>query len=640
MKINELFKKTLTAVGALKVLTFVLMATMLISCSDDESVQQPTIETEDFEVVTNDTPKLFTTLPTYVFDDKYPKSAEALIRRIKSRSAVLDDATVTVVFTDSRARRLDDADMRNIVNLYLRGGNIVYVEPTNEGITAWMKQIKEVYKEMAAEGSLAMIYPPFAASFCSRFMNAKNDTNGSPLPPFADKADSDGIICDAIALRGSDLYVVSDLDDNSARKIVSEEIDEETGEVLSTNVKENTAPETITDYMYGQHAETLVEWLNKQPDYMDDKEKQMAMGRQMMAQSNDLEKSNLDDIIDAQKYTITEPVYDIHGVGSEPVTRNYYIWSVYDPKEKADYYLIKETVTLENSKLGCGPTNKKKWKSGGAYDNGEYGPYLYHFYTAHEFSDTNVKTEQVSPVNDISGSSTYTHGFDWSLNAALTFAKDPSLGLGGGVSFSKSWSYNIPDLEMTFSMNGNSPKWDYKAGTRPTSHWGTPVTHTEAKPILRTDCTVSHSWIWKVPNANGTYRLITDMEVNLEFLTYTTGFFKTNPIYETGLTGYGTWFQLAPPPRHIQEWIMSYTPYSNDVQTTLERQFPKYWLLAFELPVVREDDRTMINSRINTIQDLLNKNRKVLHDKGIDYLNISWKLLDSEDVYHTIEYKY
>ena len=48
----------------------------------------------------------------------------------------------------------------------------------------------------------------------------------------------------------------------------------------------------------------------------------------------------------------------------------------------------------------------------------------------------------------------------------------------------------------------------------------------------------------------------------------------------------------------------------------------------------------MINSRINTIQDLLNKNRNVLHDKGIDYLNISWKLLDSEDVYHTIEYKY
>ena len=35
MRINELFKKTLTSISALNILPFVLTATLLLSCSDD-----------------------------------------------------------------------------------------------------------------------------------------------------------------------------------------------------------------------------------------------------------------------------------------------------------------------------------------------------------------------------------------------------------------------------------------------------------------------------------------------------------------------------------------------------------------------------------------------------------------------------
>ena len=638
MRINELFMKTLTSISVLKVLPLVLTATLFISCSDDESVEQPTIETEEYEVITNDTPKLFTTLPTYVFDDKYPKSTEALIRRIKNKTSTLDDATVTVVFTDSRAQRLDDADMKKIINLYLHGGNIVYVEPTKEGIVTWMKQIKRAYKEMAKDGSLAMIYPPFAASFYSRFMNAKNDTNGNPLPPFADEADTDGVICDALALRGSDLYVVSDLDDCSDGKIISEEVNEETGEVLSTEIKENAISEPITDYMYGQHAEALVAWLNKQPDYMDDKEKQMELGNLMLAQSDNAEMTKLDEIIDAQQYTNTFIVRCRNR--SEPVTVSYYIWTANDANNMTDYYLIKVTVTLENSKLNCGPEEERKWRY---LDIGySYGPYLYNFFTKHNFSNNGVSISQVAPVNNTSGSTTYTHGFDWSLNGALTFAKDPSLGIGGGVSFSKSWSYNIPDLDMTHSLNTNSPKWEYTAGSRPTSHYKLfgNNSHTIAKPILRTDCTVSHSWIWKMPVATGTYSFTTETAVSIQWLYYKEGFFKTNPKYETYTKKDSRTFQLMPPPRYIQEWVMWFTPYSDATQTILEKQFPKYWKSSFDLPVVVNDDNTMIDNRINTIMNMLNNNGMILHDNGVDSLKISWKLSDSKDVYRTHEYKY
>ena len=48
----------------------------------------------------------------------------------------------------------------------------------------------------------------------------------------------------------------------------------------------------------------------------------------------------------------------------------------------------------------------------------------------------------------------------------------------------------------------------------------------------------------------------------------------------------------------------------------------------------------MIDNRINTLINLLNNNRSVLYDKSINKLNISWKLLNSPDVYHSYEYKY
>ncbi len=633
MRNIHLFKRLIPVASIPKVLLCISVALSLASCSNDDEPKSPMMETEETELVTADTPQLFTALPTYVFNDSYPRCAEALLRRVSNKSSSFEDAVTTVVFTDARARVLDDADMRKIINLYLRGGNIVYVEPTKDGITSWMKHIKNVYQEMAAQGDLVMIYPPLANSFCSRFVGVESDSNGAPLPPFVDESDTDGVICDAIALRGSDIYVVSDLDDVTAGETLMEEFDENTGEILSSVVNTDAAPEMPTDYVYGQHAEALVAWLNLQPEYISNREQLLTQGRNMLTAESGIDKANLMDIIDAQQYKRT---FNVAMDGrSEPVTLTYYIWNASDKTNMTDYYLVKETVTLENSKLRCGPTDEKMW-----HKNNTYGPFMYQFSTEHSFSNRSVNIEQVSPVNSTSGSSTYTHGFDWSLNSALTFSKDPSLGIGGGVSFSKSWSYDIPDLKMTHSQNGNAPKWGYTAGTRPTSHFGVYVTHTTAKPILRTDCIVSHSWIWKMPNASGTYSFTTNANVRLQTLGYNVGFFKTHPYYNTKSVNCKQTFQLAPPPRYVQEWIMSYTPYSNDVQTTLERQFPKYWKLAFDLPVVTLNDRTMIDNRINTLINLLNNNRSTLHDKKIDKLNITWKLLNSSEAYRTYEYKY
>ena len=193
MRNIHLFKRLIPVASIAKVLLCISVALTLASCSNDDEPKPPVMETEETDLVTADTPQLFTALPTYVFNDSYPRCAEALLRRVSNKTSLLDDAVTTVVFTDARARVLDDADMRKIINLYLRGGNIVYVEPTKDGITSWMKHIKNVYQEMAEQGDLVMIYPPLANSFCSRFVGVKSDSDGAPLPPFVDEADTDGV---------------------------------------------------------------------------------------------------------------------------------------------------------------------------------------------------------------------------------------------------------------------------------------------------------------------------------------------------------------------------------------------------------------------------------------------------------------
>ena len=53
------------------------------------------------------------------------------------------------------------------------------------------------------------------------------------------------------------------------------------------------------------------------------------------------------------------------------------------------------------------------------------------------------------------------------------------------------------DLEMDFTYNGNKPKWVYKAGVLPrlTKDSKYDWRHDFAKPILRSDCTMGHSWM-------------------------------------------------------------------------------------------------------------------------------------------------
>ena len=62
---------------------------------------------------------------------------------------------------------------------------------------------------------------------------------------------------------------------------------------------------------------------------------------------------------------------------------------------------------------------------------------------------------------------------------------------------SKSWTHSIMDLEMDFTYNGNKPKWVYKAGVLPrlTKDSKYDWRHDFAKPILRSDCTMGHSWM-------------------------------------------------------------------------------------------------------------------------------------------------
>ncbi len=244
-------------------------------------------------------------------------------------------------------------------------------------------------------------------------------------------------------------------------------------------------------------------------------------------------------------------------------------------------------------------------------------------------NNSGAQVEHVSPTNSISGKTDYSVGINWGISAAFAFSKSPNANVTGSVNLSKNWTYSIPDLGSTFSYNGNSPKWEYVAGTIPKGHNKTPDTHDIARDIMRTDCTVGHSWVWKIPNANETYKFTSKTWIDIQGFWFKHGFFKGKTHYRTQSSKSSVTFELLPPPRYKQEWIMQMDPYDRETSDYLKELFPDYWGASFALYTVEANDRTAIRNKIDDMVYILQCNRLALVKKGVKPFTLYWKQVRS-----------
>lgn len=571
---------------------------------------------------------------TYIFPHSYTGSAKALINRISDKSETLDASVKTVVLHDKGASSLSDAETDAITALLARGGSLIYCEPTRTGTDALLRKLQSSIRDIIGSGPLSI--SPEGRIVIRNILNINKDKDGLLVPPFIDDVDTDGVLCDILAIRGGEYRIITDLDENNPIKITLSGDDGYIGESYT----ENRLDDTPSDYIYGLHADNLAEWLNAESTIST-----MKVGNILTAVIPNEDSQDLEKITNAQKISYSYNAYAGHKF--EPITISYEIWAVNDTKG-SDYYLVHQELRAENSLLVCGPKKERDWNEyrvdeafgDVAKEPRAYWAYMSNFGAQTQFSNNTATVEHISPANSLKGESTYTENLTWSIETAYVLTK-PEIELTGGVKMSKSWTHNIMDLEMDFTYNGNKPKWVYKAGVLPrlTKDSKYDWRHDFAKPILRSDCTMGHSWIWRISNASDTYSFSSKTWISIQglYIDLKKGHQKGSK-YKTFTTEDSKTLNLAPPARYKQEWIMTISPYNENTERVMKTYFPDYWLPAFSLYTVKEDDKDAIDIQIAATISAISDNTALLEDNKVESFTLNWKPLHGSTVYKTWSY--
>lgn len=591
------------------------------------SINEPDYPTEDVLTVK-------TQSRTYIFPHSYTGSAKALINRISDKSETLDASVKTVVLHDKGASSLSDAETDAITALLARGGSLIYCEPTRTGTDALLRKLQSSIRNIIGSGPLSI--GPEGRIVIRNILNINKDKDGLLVPPFIDDVDTDGVLCDILAIRGGEYRIITDLNENNPLKITLSGDDGYIGESYT----ENRLDDTPSDYIYGLHADNLAEWLNAESTIST-----MKVGNILTSVIPNEDSQDLEKITNAQKISYSYNAYAGHKF--EPITISYEIWAVNDTKG-SDYYLVHQELRAENSLLVCGPKKERDWNEyrvdeafgDVAKEPRAYWAYMSNFGTQTQFSNNTATVEHISPANSLKGESTYTENLTWSIETAYVLTK-PEIELTGGVKMSKSWTHNIMDLEMDFTYNGNKPKWVYKAGVLPrlTKDSKYDWRHDFAKPILRSDCTMGHSWIWRISNASDTYSFSSKTWISIQglYIDLKKGHQKGSK-YKTFTTEDSKTLNLAPPARYKQEWIMTISPYNENTERVMKTYFPDYWLPAFSLYTVKEDDKDAIDIQIAATTSAISDNTALLEDNKVESFTLSWKPLHGSTAYKTWSY--
>lgn len=591
------------------------------------SINEPDYPTEDALAVK-------TQSRTYIFPHSYTGSAKALINRISDKSETLDASVKTVVLHDKGASSLSDAETDAITALLARGGSLIYCEPTRTGTDALLRKLQSSIRNIIGSGPLSI--SPEGRIVIRNILNINKDKDGLLVPPFIDDVDTDEVLCDILAIRGGEYRIITDLDENNPIKITLGGDDGYIGESYT----ENRLDDTPSDYIYGLHADNLAEWLNAESTIST-----MKVGNILTSVIPNEDSQDLEKITNAQKISYSYNAYAGHKF--EPITISYEIWAVNDTKG-SDYYLVHQELRAENSLLVCGPKKERDWNEyrvdeafgDVAKEPRAYWAYMSNFGTQTQFSNNTATVEHISPANSLKGESTYTENLTWSIETAYVLTK-PEIELTGGVKMSKSWTHSIMDLEMDFTYNGNKPKWVYKAGVLPrlTKDSKYDWRHDFAKPILRSDCTMGHSWIWKISNASETYSFSSKTWISIQglYIDLKKGHQKGSK-YKTFTTEDSKTLNLAPPARYKQEWIMTISPYNENTERVMKTYFPDYWLPAFSLYTVKEDDKDAIDIQIAATTSAISDNTALLEDNKVESFTLNWKPLHGSTVYKTWSY--
>ena len=653
------------------------VAASLTACKKDEPAkeQEYIFETEEYTAPTEDTLAVVSDLPAYVIPYDYKNFGAALVNRLQNKVAEVNDDTIedlaSVVMHSSQIASFEEWDV--ILMQLLVGRNIIIVEPTLKDFKEFCDMVSSIYLLLQVigdeEGLLdALEVIPGVRQTLEAFYEM------STVPEkiesmFLFDTDSDGVFAEAIAVRGCDFHIVDRMTGVAEVETTHEMVVDEEGNTEPTeapDIESNENAGAITPYAYGLFADMFAKWINEQEYYVDMEEQMRNRGLKSLntTRASETTKYNLEDITSVQKVQYTISAATPYDVGPKlPVTVSFEVCSIYMEEDNSDYYCVYKNILSYNQVLDCGPTgeaNKRKWRrnenfGGWVWNSGSgkdkeyyvfpyYGPFMRNIEArsiCHAHTDgwvdsttsavdiphskniqsvANVVVEKYSPKNSI-GSVDHTNGFSYGFDGGLYLASEPSVNLGFSVSYDTSDTRTYDDLEIVASTLNGTPEWKYIGQNLPEAYYNLilPSSHSEAPTIMRRECEVDQSWIWKIPNPSGSYRLYDETNVVTTAMYYKNGFLESHSYFVNLTTTKRVSFLMMPPPRSQQYWMMNVAPYSDELNSMLSTTHNRFWKKdnhEFTLNDTTDDSRITIEQFINDFQRDLNSKRKTWKNRN------------------------
>lgn len=665
------------------------VATLMTACKKDETDKdtQLVFDTEEYSVPTADALKVVSDLSAYVIPYQYKDFGAALVNRLQNKVVELNEDTVenlaSVVFHSSQIESLEDEWAAILVQLLL-GRNIIIVEPTIQDFRTFCDYITAVYILMnqVDEGKellddLDVI--PGARQTLEAFYDMSMDSSNIESMFLLD-TDSSGVFAEAIAVRGSDFHIVDRMKGVETSEITHEQVVDDKGtmeKIETPEIESSTASDAITPYCYGIFADMFTKWINEQEYYVAQMDEVRSRAvNSLNTRATETTKFNIEEISTVQRVQYTINAASPYDVGPAlPVTVSFDISSVYMESQNCDYYCVYKKILSYNQCLDCGPVENRKWRK--SLNFGEptdedfdniyaevkgwkyyryYGPFMRDLEgrsVCHAHTDAFVNSttavvdlpnadsiksvagtevENYSPKNSV-GSVDKTDGFSYGFDGGLYIAKEPSVSLGVSISYDTSTTQTIDDLEIIASSSRGIPEWKYVGHNLPDAFYNLiyDYSHSEAPDIMRRECEVDQSWIWRIPNPTGSYRLFDQTVVTTSIMYYNEGFFKLKSLFANHATTKRVSLLMMPPPRSQQSWMMNVSPYSEELNTMLSTTHNRYWKRddhEFVLNDTSADSRVSIEQFINDFQRDLNskrfswKNRNFTGKYTFSYYNI------------------
>ena len=359
----------------------------------------------------------------------------------------------------------------------------------------------------------------------------------------------------------------------------------------------NEANETMTAYQWGQKADAVADWINRQVNGDAQTRAGMADFRRALTRAAS-GSAAIDELMSAQtkEYVFDYKYPKIASTGvstaKSAIKVSYAAYCAYDFANNVEYYQVRQNITVMNNKIfsdyGTSWLNRNK-------DSDYYfarGAWMKSIDTKMWLDGSGTKSIlSAAPLNEngsssgstsSGGSASTTTGHTNGFSVGGSYGTRSGFTVSGsyshtwtysestGTSWSTSTNWNTKDLTTVFTQGNDANgtvTWKHK-GNSPTSLGNDGTESAAIKTLLKSTCQTDEQTLWKIQNPSGTYKLKANFNVVSEICKIK---WPYNGAFVTQDNSHDISFDLNAPDRFKLKWnnvIYDYGSVTGDIQLT------------------------------------------------------------------------